>query len=289
VLRNIGSNWALILVTIGSSYVLTPFIIRTLGRDGYGTWTLMNAMTGYIGLLSLGVPAACVRYLAQHVAERDSKKINVMVASCAGLYLMIGAGAAIVGGILLGFFTAFEIPTSFRADAQLAFGLMVLYVSAGFIGLLPEGILFAHHDFVRRNLIRIGGILLRLVLTAGLLTLHPSLIVLALIQMACLASDFGLSWFLVKRRYPDVRINLADFDLSVVRRILSFSLFVLLLAAGSRLSFETDALVIGWRLGVGLIPFYVVANSLIVYLMEFVIGIAAVVSPMATTLNTQGK
>src|SRR3989337_1484161 len=55
------------------------------------------------------------------------------------------------------------------------------------------------------------------------------------------------------------------------------------------MSFETDALVIGAMLGVGLIPFFVVANSLIVYLMDFVIAIAAVVSPMTTKLATQGR
>jgi O-antigen/teichoic acid export membrane protein len=64
-------------------------------------------------------------------------------------------------------------------------------------------------------------------------------------------------------------------------------LYVLLLNAGARLSFETDALVIGAFLGVGSIPFYAVANSLVVYLMDFVIAIAAVVSPMATKLNTE--
>ena len=37
------------------------------------------------------------------------------------------------------------------------------------------------------------------------------------------------------------------------------------------------------------IPFYAVANSLIVYLMDFVIAIAAVVSPMATKLSTEGR
>src|SRR5205823_641759 len=64
------------------------------------------------------------------------------------------------------------------------------------------------------------------------------------------------------------------------------SLYVLLLAAGARLTFETDALVIGAVLGVAVIPFYTVANSLIVYLMDFLLAIAAVVSPMATKLNT---
>ena len=71
---------------------------------------------------------------------------------------------------------------------------------------------------------------------------------------------------------------MSDFDRATLRQILSFSLYVLLLTAGARLSFETDALVIGAFLGVGSIPFYVVANSLIVYLLDFVTAIAAVVS-----------
>ena len=41
-------------------------------------------------------------------------------------------------------------------------------------------------------------------------------------------------------------------------------------------------------LGVAAIPFYAVANSLVVYLMDFTIAIAAVVSPMATRLDTEG-
>src|SRR5206468_3109977 len=149
--------------------------------------------------------------------------------------------------------------------------------------------MFAHHDFVVRNLVRIGGVLLRLSLTMGLLTLDASLVILALIQIACLAFDFGVSWLLVRRRYPGVRLSLADFDRGMLRRIFAFSLYVLLLNTGARLSFETDALVIGAFLGVGSIPFYAVANSLVLYLMEFVIAIAAVVMPMTTKLNTEGK
>src|SRR5436309_15677242 len=42
-------------------------------------------------------------------------------------------------------------------------------------------------------------------------------------------------------------------------------------------------------MGVGSIAFYAVANSLVVYLMDFIGSIAAVVSPMATKLNTEGK
>jgi O-antigen/teichoic acid export membrane protein len=288
-LRNIGSNWVLIVATIAATYVLTPFVIHTLGQDGYGTWTLITALTGYISLLALGVPMASVRYLAQDVAVGDTQKMNSTIGTCVGLYLMIGAAALLIGGALTLFFgRVFEVPASFQVQAGVAFGLMVINVSAGFIGLLPEGIMFAHHDFVVRNLIRIAGVLLRLCLTIAALMLYASLIAMAAVQVTCLAFDFGVSWFMIRRRYPGVRISLADFDWRVMRRIFSFSMYVLLLSAGARLTFETDALVIGAFLEVGSIPYYAVANSLIVYVMDFVIAIAAVVSPMATKLHTAG-
>ena len=288
-LRNIGSTWVVTLVTIAATYVLTPFIIHTLGPEGYGTWTLITSLTGYISLLALGVPMACVRYLAGHVAKGDTPEVNKVIGSCAGLYLMVGAAALVIGGMLAALFEVYDIPPALHAQSSLAYALMVLYVSAGFIGLLPEGILFAHLDFVPRNAVRVAGVLLRLSLTVALLKLSASLLVLALVQLACLAFDFGVAWMVIRRRHPAVRISLADYDRSTVRSIFSFSVYVLLMQAGVRLSFETDALVIGAFLGVGAVSFYVVANSLIVYLMEFVIAIAAVVSPMATKLNAEGK
>ena len=136
---------------------------------------------------------------------------------------------------------------------------------------------------------RIGAVVLRLALTIGLLALDASLVVLALVQILCLGFDFTCSMMLIRRRYPDVRVRLADFDWRTVRRIVSFSLYVLLLSAGARLSFETDALVIGAFLSVGAIPFYAVANNLVVYLMDLVIAIAAVVAPMATKLKAEGR
>jgi O-antigen/teichoic acid export membrane protein len=288
-LRNIGSNWVLTVVTIATTYVLTPFIIHRLGDEGYGTWTLITAMTGYLSLMALGVPMACVRFLAQDVSGRDPEQINRTVGSCAGVYLMISVVAALLGVVLALMFGRFyHIPDPWRPEAPMAFALMSAWVAASFIALLPEGIMFAHHDFVARNAVRITAVLLRCGLTLALLTMRASLVALAIVQILCLAFDFSASVILIRRRYPAVRLNLRDFEWRTVRRVLSFSVYVLLLSAGARLSFETDALVIGAFIGVAAIPFYAVANSLVVYLMDFTIAIAAVVSPMATKLNTEG-
>jgi O-antigen/teichoic acid export membrane protein len=290
VVKSVSSNWVITLVTVAAAYLLTPFTLHRLGDAGYGTWNLINAITGYLALLVLGVPMASVRYFAQHVAEGDVPKLNEAIGSCTALYLLLGAVALLVGvGLYFFFDVTYTIPATLSRDAHWAFALTVLYVAVGFIGLLPNGVLSAHDDFMPRNMIRLGGVVLRVVLTLVLLTLRASLTALALVQLACLAFDFWLCGWLVLRRYPGTRIRLADLDWGMVRRILGFSVYVLVLNAGARLSFETDSLVIGKFQDVSSIPYFTVANSFILYLMEFIIAIAAVVMPLATRLNTHGR
>jgi O-antigen/teichoic acid export membrane protein len=289
-LKNVGSTWVVTVVTVLAMYLLTPFTFHKLGEDGYGTWNLINSITGYLGLLVIGVPMASVRFFAQHVATGDTKKLNEAIGSCAALYLALG-GMALVAGIgMYAFFSfGYQIPGALHADARWAFGVMVIFVAVGFIGLLPNGILSAHDDFVPRNIVRLAGVLLRLGLTIGLLALRASLTILALVQMAVLIFDFLLCWLLVRRRYPQTRIRLADFDWKMARSIFAFSIYVLVLNAGARLAFETDAMVIGHYMDVGSIPYFTVANSFLIYLMEFLLAIAAVVMPVATRLQTQGR
>ncbi len=95
--KSVGSTWAVSLVSMVAIYFITPFTIHKLGDDGYGTWNLINAITGYLALLALGVPMASVRYFAQHVASGDEKKLNETIGSCTALYLGLGAIALVVG------------------------------------------------------------------------------------------------------------------------------------------------------------------------------------------------
>jgi len=290
VFKNVGSNWVVTVASVVVVYFLTPFTIHRLGDDAYGTWNLINAITGYLGLLVLGVPMASVRYFAQHIAKGDDRKLNEAIGSCTALYLLLGAIALVAGAALYFFFVrGYHIPATLHGDARLAFALVVVFVSLGFIALLPNGLLSAHDDFVPRNVVRLWGLLLRVVLTFGLLLLHASLTMLAVVQLVCMVFDFWLCWLIIRRKYPTTRIRLADFDWSMTRAIFAFSIYVLVLNAGARLSFETDSIVIGAYMDVGSIPYFTVANSFIIYLMEFLISIAAVVMPAATRLQTQGK
>src|SRR5467141_1936339 len=103
-LKSVSSNWGITLVSIVAAYLLTPFTLHKLGDAGYGTWHLINAITGYLALLVLGVPMASVRYFAQHVADGDVRKLNEAIGSCTALYLILGGIALLAGVGLYAFF-----------------------------------------------------------------------------------------------------------------------------------------------------------------------------------------
>jgi O-antigen/teichoic acid export membrane protein len=267
-----------------------PFCVQVLGTERYGTWVLITSLTGYLTLLVLGVPMASVRYMAKHDAAQQHDRLNEVVSTCLGLYALLGALALLIGtGLLVVFNFLYNGPLSLAAEARVAFVLVIVYVGSGFIARLPAGIMMAHRDFVVLNGVALGGIVVRVGLTLGLLTWQPTLINLALVQVLCSAAEAITSWWIIRRRYPHIRPRLAQFNSGMLRQIFSFSVYVLLLNAAIQLAFHTDALVIGAALGVSAIAPYAIANSLTMYLVDFFISIGSVIMPTATRLQASGE
>lgn len=288
-LKNVGANWMLTFVQIIVGFVIMPFSIHMLGQDQYGTWVLIASLTGYLSLLTLGIPMATVRFVAKYSAEADQAELDRTIGSCAGLYLLIGVGALIIGGALLAVFHfAYHVTPALRARADLAFTIVVVNVAFGFIAQLPFGIMSAHRDFVVMNKIHIGGQVVRLSLVFLFLSLDASLVWLAVVQVSVMAFEFTLATRTARRRYPNIRVHFRNFDWAMVRQIFSFSLFVLLLQVGTQLAFQTDSIVIGAFLPISMIPYFAVASGLAIYLAQFVVGISGVVMPTATALDAKG-
>src|SRR5207245_2071712 len=160
---------------------------------------------------------------------------------CTGLYIAMGVMALVLSGLLFVFFdTTYAIPAGLRLEARVSFALAALAVAGGFVAMLPEAVMAAHHDFVIRNAFVIGILLVRFGVTIGLLVLTPSFVVLAAVQIIGPAIDFTVCLLLVHRRYPGVRIGLSSFQWDVVRTVFSFSIYVPVLNAAGRLALQTD-------------------------------------------------
>ncbi len=170
-----------------------------------------------------------------------------------------------------------------RLEARIALAISAVQVAAG-----PFGILDAHDHFVARNGVKIAGLCLRLVLIAGVLRFYPSLVVLALAQVAVMVLEFVVAMIVIRRSWPELRFGLRGFERSRLKPILGFSLFAMLLNMGIQLSFQSDQLVIGLFMSPDEGTFFDVGNKFFPPLMGVIVGIGMVMMPMATKLQAKG-
>jgi O-antigen/teichoic acid export membrane protein len=296
VLKNVGSNWTLSGLQIVVFLVLARYTLDRLGLDGSGVWGAIVAVLGPLWLLVLGIPMASVRFVSAHIAKKEHAAANRVLATCFAVTGILGLTALTIAGLLYFGFEhgllqneAWQLGAGEVFDARVAYAVLALHVALGFVLTLPYGVYDAHHDFVVRNLIQAGGLLLRLGATLLFLALYPTLTALALVQLGVAAAEFAAAVLVSRRRHTGVRLRLGEVDWSLVRPILRFSSFAMLLNVGALLAFRLDALVLGASLDQTAIAIYDYGNKVFEPFLGLVLAIGMVVLPLATQLEAQGR
>jgi O-antigen/teichoic acid export membrane protein len=288
-LTKIASNWVKTAVAILVIYFVTPFSINVLGEEVYGTWLLIASLAGYMGLLAMGAPIASVRYIAKYAAEDNQDDLAKTVATFLSGYFIMAGSAMIIGIILVVLFPyIWEVPDNLRVPAQIAMALATLYWAITLLMHWPRGILSAFREFPQLNLAAVGGLLFRLVLTFGLLTIWPTIITIGLTMVFSTLGEMLILLFILKRRHPSIKFSVRKSDKGMVKEISSFSVYTFALSLGGQITHSTDAFVIGSILGVGVIPFFAVAKNLLTYVRQITWAIATVVQPTASLEFAQG-
>jgi len=91
--------------------------------------------------------------------------------------------------------------------------------------------------------------------------------------------------FYVKRRYPQLKFAPHIASKKVLSEIFGYSGFVLLFQLASRISFQTDALVLASVVSVASVVWFGVANSLLLYLTQLIVGVSNVLMPKISELD----
>jgi O-antigen/teichoic acid export membrane protein len=246
-------------------------------------------LTGYLGLLNLGVRGAVTRYVARFHMEANHGEASA-VTSCALVIFVIAGILAIVLSLVL---SALVVPI-FRVSHDYQFAARVVVILAGLniaVSLVTGvfgGVLTALHRFDLSNEIELTDSLLSafafyLVLSAG-----KGLISLALVNLG-FALAAGLAYVVAALRlYPALRIGLSLCDRPHLKLIFSFSVYGFVMQTAVNLIFYTDSVVIGSFLSASMITFFAIAGNLVNYSRNLISGISTTMTPRASALEATG-
>ena len=289
VLRSTIANWSAFLFAAVVSFFLSPFVVHRLGNSGYGIWVLLGSFVGYLGLLDFGVRGAVTRFVAASHARGDHADASVIVAAALRLFGILGVLAVVIAAIAaVAMPQLFRIPPELLSEARLVLFLGGLSVASAFVGGVFGGVVAGLHRFDIDAVIEIVMTALRAIALVVALGAGYGLVALSVIQLVISLMRGGAAFVVVRRVYPQLRITGAGPIGPALRQLLSFSLFASLIHFSGLLIYQTDTVIIGALLPIGVVTFYAIASNLAEYARQLVSAISRIVQPRASAADASG-
>jgi len=272
--RNTLGVYAVYAAAIASGLVVTPIVVRALGKSGYGVWTFIGAVTIYLSVLDFGVGPAIVRFGAEARGRRADDDVNEIASTGLALYAAIGALTLPVGVAL-----AWLVPWLAGVHQHLVWQargatlLIVLSLALRFPLGLFNNLLVAQQRWDLQNLGNFVSTALYAVLVAVLMPRYGSLILVAGLTLGTtlLRLTLPLAW--LKRELPALRLRRRFVTRARLRELTSFSSSNFLVHVAQKIVFSTDVIVVTLVLGKESAAVYGVAAKL--FALVFGIGTAA--------------
>jgi O-antigen/teichoic acid export membrane protein len=98
-------------------FVATPYLLRTLGAEGFGYWMLLSAIVGFGSILNIGTGAATIKQVSANCANPE--KVGVKNIISASMAIALVGGGSLAAIIVLLFWFAGDVLFSKMGDSSL--------------------------------------------------------------------------------------------------------------------------------------------------------------------------
>lgn len=279
-----------IVVYILVGLLYTPWMIRVIGKDDYGLYTLAYSIVALF-VFDFGISAAIQRFVAKYLAEGNNEKVNNCISLVYKLYVYIDIAILIILTTIY-----ILIPYIYRElTVEQINRLEVVFIMAGLFSVISfpfiplNGILSAHEKFVQLKTCD----LLSKVLTVGInvicLYLGGGLYELVLTNVLVGLFIIIVKFAIVKRQ-TTVKVQIGYEDKAEMRSLLSFSGWTTVVALCQRCIFNIAPSILGMFAGAGVIAVLGISISLEGYTYTFACALNGLFLPrISRILNDKGS
>lgn len=258
-----------IVVYILVGLLYTPWMIRVIGKDDYGLYTLAYSIVALF-VFDFGISAAIQRFVAKYLAEGSKEKVNHCVSLVYRLYLYIDVAIFIVLVVVF-----FLIPYIYRELTAVQISrLEVVFVMAGLFSVVSfpfiplNGILSAHEKFVQLKACDLLSKVLTVSINVVCLFCGGGLYALVLTNVLVGLFVITMKFFIV-RRQTDIKVQFGYYDKHEMRSLLSFSGWTTVVALCQRCIFNIAPSILGMFAGAAVIAVLGISISLEAYTYTF--------------------
>lgn len=284
-------NYVIIGLNAALGLLYTPYMLRMLGQNEYGLYSIVASLIAYLTILDFGFGNAIVRYTAKFIAERKIKEQHEMFGMFVIVYSLIGI-IAFAGGLILYFNVDWMFDATMTESdinkARIMMMLLTINLAFTFPLSIFGSIITAYENFVFQRVVNILRILISTVVMVVLLSYGFKAIALVIVQTVFNLLTLAVNAFYCFRKL-NIRFVFRRFDIPFMKEIGTYSFWIFLNAIMDKIYWGTGQFVLGAISGTVAVAIFSVAILLQQMYMTFSTAICSVLLPRITAMVATNK
>lgn len=281
-------NYVVILLNTLVGLVYTPFMLRMMGQNEYGLYSLVASVISYLTILDLGLGNAVIRYTAKFRAENKKEEQYEMFGMFFILYLVIGVVAVIAGAALyINIDNLFgDTMSALELDeARIMMVMLVFNLAFTFPMSIFGSIITAYERFVFPRIVNIVRILLNTVVMVCLLKMGYKAVAMVVVQTIFNVLTLLLNFVYCKWELK-IKLYFKRFNWFFLKEVAIYSFWIFLNVIMDKIYWSTGQFVLGAMVGTAAVAVFAVAIQLQSMYMQFSVAISSVFLPKVTNIVT---
>lgn len=283
-------SYVAIFINLGIALFFTPYLVKTLGKNDYGLFTMIGGLIANLVVLEFGLNDTVVKFVSQFRAKEDKDGERNFLAVMTLIYLVI-ATLVLTGGACLYFFlpsifgkglTAAEIETA-RTMLLILTGVTAATMFFNCI----SGSLVAYERFIFVRTLDLISIVGSMVASLVVLMMGYGVIGLTIVtggMALCLLMARVFYAFAVLK----IRPKLIKFEWKQVKEIFLFSGAVFIVIIVEQVYWRVDSAVLGATLGTAAVAVYSIGVTFSKHFMRFGTALSKLMMPSIVSKVEKG-
>lgn len=267
IVRNTIWNYGGFVVNLAVNLLLFPLVVARLGDAATGVWLLISSVSGYMGLLQLGLAPAIGQFAAEYIAKRDDDGLARSVSTALALVVGLGSLAILALPAVPWMLEVFSVPPGLTEAARVAFILGIVGVPMQMPGHVFNAVLSASQRQDRCTQVWMVSLLGKFLGIGVLLTLGYGLVAIMWLETGLIVVTGTLLAIFAFRSTPQLRVSPALVSPDRGRQLVGLGGWIFVNSIGNSIIEQVDRIVIGLFLAVESVTYYSAAWKL--YMLVF--------------------
>lgn len=291
ILRNLTANWIGHGANLIVMFFLSPYIVHTLGVAEYGIWQLLTVLTGYMGILDLGVRASTGRYIILYLGQNQHEKIDETIRTGLGLYTAL-SGLILSAGVILGlsFSQIFpSVPVEYHSTVAILLPVLAINIWISALQSVLSSILAAYDRFDIARGSDLIMLAVRTILTIIALEMDTGLIGLTTSVIGCNVVGLAINWTFSRKIHKQLKLWPLILKKNRLKELYNYGVGAFIVAASAKIIGQTDLVLVGNLINIDSVTIYSVGAMLIYYSDTFIKQINRTFFPRLQKAVAQGN